>query len=100
MSARPNIGSNSPDMSGELARPDFLNQPAKLRKKDRELQEQLKKDAAARGVVPSKDSRRRDFLERSIKENRRHMRGADADVKIVLKQRNKFLRDELKRLSG
>lgn len=78
-------------------RPDFLKQTAKQRAEDRDLQKKLKAEAAARGNIPHKQERRQDFLERSIRENRRMMRGADKETKKQLKARNKFLRGELKR---
>jgi hypothetical protein len=80
-------------------RPDFLNQPAKLRERDSELQAKLKAEAAARGVVPTKDSRRTDFVDRSIAETKRLLRETDNAGRAGLKGRLKFLREERARLS-
>lgn len=81
------------------ARPDFLNQPAKLRKRDHELQKKLKAEAAARGVVPSKDTRKQDFLERSIAEVEKRLKQKNIAGREELKGRLTFLREELNRLA-
>jgi hypothetical protein len=81
-----------------MARPNFLDQPAKLRKHDRELQKQLQAEATDRGVVPTKDSRRLDFIERSIVEIETHLRKRKISDRAMLKERLKFLRDEHARL--
>lgn len=79
-------------------RPDFLNQPAKLRKRDREEQKRLRDEAAARGVVPSKDSRKRDFIERSIAETEARLKRKNIEGREQLKARLAFLREERERL--
>jgi hypothetical protein len=79
-------------------RPDFLIQPAKLRKRDRELQEKLKEEVRARGVVPTKDSRRTDFIDRSIAEIEQHLRKKNISDRAMLKQRLAFLREERARM--
>jgi hypothetical protein len=81
------------------ARPDFLIQPAKMKKADRELQRRLQEEARAAGVVPTKDSRRQDFLERSINEVEAHLRKKKIDNREHLKERLKFLKGELARLA-
>lgn len=79
-------------------RPEFLNQPTKLRDRDRELQQQLKAEAAARGVVMSQRERHVDFVERSITEVRRHLRKAPTkEERAHYRARLKFLLSEQQR---
>ena len=81
-------------------RPDFLNQPAKLRQRDADLQERLKQEAAARGAVQTKDARRQDFIERSIAETQKGLRETDNAGRAQLEGRLTFLREELARLTS
>ena len=80
-------------------RPAFLKQPAQLKQQDRELQERLKAEAIARGVVPTKDSRRLDFINRSIAETKKHLRETDNKGRAEVKGRLAFLREERARLT-
>jgi len=79
-------------------RPEFLNQNAKLKKRDRELQKQLQVKAKESDVVLSKDSRRLDFIERSIEETEKGLKETDKAGRAALKERLKFLRKEYARL--
>jgi len=75
-------------------RPQFLSQPARLRQHDRDLQEQLRVEAEARGVVQTKDSRRLDFIDRSIAEVEAHLRKRKIENRALLKERLNFLKAE------
>ncbi|MGI9065976.1 MAG: hypothetical protein ACR2HX_06180 [Pyrinomonadaceae bacterium] len=79
-------------------RPEFLNQPAKLKKQDLDLQKQLQVKAKESGVVLSKDSRLLDFIERSIEGAEQGMKETDEVGRAALKERLKFLREEYARL--
>lgn len=79
-------------------RPSFLNQPAALVERDRELQQELRTQASEAGVVLSKDSRRLDFIERSIEATEKGLKETDKAGRAALKERLTFLREERARL--
>ena len=79
-------------------RPEFLNQPAHLQKRDAQVQAQLRAEAQARGAVLGKEARRTDFIDRSIAELETHLRKKNLPDRAALKERLQFLRNERDRL--
>jgi hypothetical protein len=79
----------------------LLDQTEEERARDRCEQAERQARARSRGLVPRKDARTRDFIERSIEEVKRQLaaEGLDDEERSRLADRAAHLNEELTRLS-